>query len=413
MWPHAGGATTGFSLVHVPELVALALPPSRLFAESIEKVWNRGDAVAPIDHRLPERIRAEVMSVLRPTRLLQLDDQGLTAETSLNDGVPAEDGDALVLATSGTSGRPKGVIHTHRSIEASARATSAALEVDADRDRWLACLPPAHIGGLSVILRALVTGTGLVVHKRFDSKAVTEAAAEGATLTSLVTRTLAQIDPSLFRRILIGGAAPPDEVPDNVWSTYGMTETGSGVVYNTSGGQLVLEGCELRTTAGPEGDELEVRGPMLFRAYRTGSATEANVLPFTPDGWFPTGDLGHIDADGTVVVHGRRGDVIITGGQKVWPGPVERLLNQHPAVLESAVVAKPDPEWGHRVVAVVVPTDANVPPSLDELRSAVKTELPPWCAPKDLVFSATLPKTSIGKVQRAKLAAELSGTEAT
>ncbi len=374
-------------------------------------VWSRGDAVAPIDHRLPEHLRAQVMAALRPTRLLALDDQGSIIESMLEDGMPVEDGDALVLATSGTTGRPKGVIHTHLSIKASAQATSAALEVDPDTDTWLACLPPAHIGGLSVILRALVTGTGLTVHESFDPDAVTEAASEGATLTSLVTRTLTQIDPTLFRRILIGGAAPPDEVPDNVWSTYGMTETGSGVVYNTPDGQLVLDGCEFRTTSGPDGDELEVRGPMLFRAYRAGPEAAAAPQPFTSDGWFPTGDLGHVEADGTVVVHGRRGDVIVTGGQNVWPGPVEQLLNRHPAVAESAVVAKPDPEWGHQVVAVIVPTDTNLPPTLEDLRSAVKAELPAWCAPKDLVFRTALPKTAIGKLQRASLAAELAATE--
>ncbi len=403
---HERTLDAGRSLVHVPELVALALPPSRLFVESIEAVWSRGDAFAPIDPRLPDETRRQVMAALAPTRLRRLDDTGHLVEIELPDGQSVEEGDAVVVATSGTSGQPKAVIHTHASVQASARATSRALDVDPAADTWLACLPPAHIGGLSVVLRALITGTGLTVHDRFDPAKTTQAATDGATLVSLVTRTLTQIDPNIFRRILIGGASPPEHLPDNVWSTYGMTETGSGIVYNTSEGQVVLDGCEVRTIPGPAGDELQVRGPMLFRGYRQQTAS-----PFTSDGWFPTGDLGEVKADGGLAVHGRRGDVIVTGGEKVWPDPVERLLRRHPGVQEAAVVGLPDPEWGHQVVAVIVPTPDDSAPRLDELRTMVKAELPAWCAPKQLELRQLLPKTSIGKIRRATLAAELAAAD--
>ncbi len=388
------------------ELVALALPPSRIFADSIEMVWNRGDAFAPIDPRLPELARRQVVAALAPTRLIQLDDAGRPAEIKLSDGVPVEDGDAVVLATSGTTGQPKAVVHTHDSVQASARATSQALDVDPTTDIWLACLPPAHIGGLSVILRSLVSGTGLTIHDRFDPEHTVQAAADGATLVSLVTRTLRQINPGIFRRILIGGASPPDQLPDNVWSTYGMTETGSGIVYNTSDGQVILDGCQVRLCAGPTGDELEVRGPMLFRGYRGPIAD-----PFTEDGWFPTGDLGAIAVDGTISVHGRRGDVIVSGGEKVWPDPVESVLRQHPGVTDVAIIAKPDPDWGHQVVAVVVPTSPINPPTLGDLREVVKAELPVWCAPKKIVLRSELPKTSIGKLQRKRLTAEVAAND--
>lgn len=390
----------------MPELVALALPPNRRFVETIEMVWSRGDAIAPLDLRLPEPTRRHSLQTLRPTRIIEVGSRGAIVERNLDGGSPVADGDALVMTTSGTSGNPKAVVHTHDSIEASALATSSALAVDSTVDRWLACLPVAHIGGLSVILRSLITGTAVEVHDGFDSQAVRRAAAEGATLVSLVTRTLSQIDPSVFRRILIGGASAPDGLADNVWSTYGMTETGSGVVYGTSQGQLTLDGCQLRTVDGPAGPELQVRGPMLFRGYRSDNGPDV-VDPFTKDGWFPTGDLGELSADGTVTVHGRRGDVIVTGGENVWPEPVERLLRAREDVNDVAVVGQPDPEWGHQVVAVIVPASGSRGPDLDAVRQSVKAELPPWCAPKAVIYQSTLPKTSLGKIRRAVVAATL------
>lgn len=390
----------------MPELVALALPPNRRYVESIEMVWERGDAFCPIDPRLPAANRQLTFDVLKPSRLIELNSNGEVFERRLDGGVPVEAGDAVVLATSGTSGTPKAVVHTHGSVRASALATSTALNVDPGRDRWLACLPLAHIGGLSVVLRSLVTTTPVEVHDGFDAHAVAGAANRGATLVSLVTRTLGQIDSTLFRRILIGGASAPSDLPENVWATYGMTETGSGVVYSTADGQMVLDGCHLRTVDGPAGSELQIRGPMLCRGYRTRDGAGVDS-PFTDDGWFPTGDLGEIAVDGTISVHGRRGDVIVTGGEKVWPEPVERLVAARPDVADVAVVGRPDSEWGQRVVAVVVPARVGGIPNLDDIRQTVKSELPGWCAPRELVVRHELPRTSLGKIQRARLAAEL------
>jgi O-succinylbenzoic acid--CoA ligase len=390
-------------------LVALALPGGPAFVEALRQIWADGDAVAPLDPRLPDQQRRLVLDVLAPQELI--DEQG--HRTTLAGGRPVDDGDALVLATSGTSGRPKGVIHTHDSIEASARATSAALAVDPERDRWLACLPLAHIGGLSVVLRSLVTGTPVEVHPGFDAAAVTAAAEDGATLVSLVTRALHQVDPLRFRRILLGGAAPPSSVPSNAVTTYGMTETGSAVVHSFHGPdagadqrprQQLLDGAELRIA---ESGEILVRGPMLFRGYRADDATTDGgplPTPFDEHGWFATGDLGHRDATGRLVVEGRRGDVIVTGGEKVWPESVERLLNARPDVAEAAVIGRPDPEWGQRVTAVVVVADGHERPTLDELRATVKDTLPAWAAPKQIEFVAKpLPRTSLGKLRRAAL----------
>jgi o-succinylbenzoate---CoA ligase len=313
------------------------------------------------------------------------------------------DGDALVVATSGTTGDPKCVVLTHDAVRASAEATSARLGVDPDRDRWLACLPLAHVGGLSVVTRALATGTPLVVHDGFDAAAVTAAAGPDApggpvTLVSLVATALRRVDPALFRAVVLGGSAMPPDLPPNAVATYGMTETGSGVVYDG----VPLDGVEVRTVdeAGlpaPEGT-IELRGPMLLRAYRDGTD------PRRPDGWFPTGDAGAWDPDaGRVRVFGRTGDLVITGGENVWPVAVERVLGAHPAVAEVAVVGRPDPEWGQRVVAIVVPADPASPPGLDALRDAVKAELPAYAAPRELVLAEALPRTALGKVARSAL----------
>lgn len=368
-------------------LVALALPGGPGFVAALQRVWDDGDAAFPLDGRLPPALAREVMAAMAPSAVIEADG----VRRALPGGRPVERGDAVVVATSGTTGQPKGVVLTHGAVRASAEATSTCLEVDPSRDRWLACLPLAHIGGLAVVLRALVTATPLTVHDGFDAAAVTAAARTGgATLTSLVYRALDQIDAADFRRILAGGSAPPGARPANVWATYGMTETGSGIVYE----RRALPGAELRVD---DEDQIWVRGPMLLRSYRDGTD------PKDADGWFPTGDLGAIAADGELEVWGRAGDVVVTGGEKVWPEPVERRLRQHPALADAAVVGRPDPEWGHRVVAVVVVRHGHPVPGRKELRDWVRQELPPWCAPKEVEQVAELPRTALGKVRRREL----------
>jgi o-succinylbenzoate---CoA ligase len=369
----------------MPELVAID-GTGRAFVDALQQVWDTGGAVAPLDHRLPPAARAAVVRALRPTAVAH--DTG-TLER-LPDGDPVEEGDALVLATSGTTGAPRGVVLTHDAVRASAMATSARLRVDPSRDHWLACLPLSHVGGLSVVTRALLTGTRLTVHDGFDADAVDAAGMDGCTLTSLVPTALQRIDPIPWRRILLGGSAIPVGRPPNTVATYGMTETGSGIVYDGE----PLDDVELRV--GDDG-EIHVRGPMLFRCYRDGTD------PRTGDGWFATGDLGEIGADGRLRVHGRRGDLVITGGENVWPTAVERVLVTHPAIADVAVVGRPDPEWGQRVVAVVVPADPTAPPSMEELRRWVKAELPAYAAPRELVLADAIPRTALGKVRRGDL----------
>jgi O-succinylbenzoic acid--CoA ligase len=346
----------------------LDLPAGPDFVDALRRAWDDGDAVLPVDQRLP---RPAVESLLDAMRL---DD-------------PVDDGDALVVATSGTTGAPKGVVLTHDAVRASAIATSDRLRVDSSTDKWLACLPLAHVGGLSVVTRALVTDTPVVVHPGFDPVAVERATDDGVTLVSLVATALHRIDASLFRAVVLGGAAPPAALPANVVSTYGMTETGSGIVYDS----VPLDAVDVAVDAAS--GEISVRGPMLLRCYRDG------IDPKDADGWFHTGDVGSLD-DGRLDVFGRVDDVIITGGENVWPDAIEALLIALPSVREVAVVGREDVEWGQQVVAVVVPSDPTRPPTLDELRSTIKERLGPWAAPRALELCESLPRTPLGKIRR-------------
>jgi O-succinylbenzoic acid--CoA ligase len=372
------------------DLVALDLPAGPDFVDAVRAAWEAGDAVLPIDPRLPGPAASGILDALRPARVVTPD--GVHTRPG---GLPTEPGDALVVATSGTTGAPKGVVHTHASVTASARATSAALGVDPSRDRWVACLPVAHLGGLSVITRALATGTPCTVLSRFDPQAVEDEARRGATLVSLVATALGRVDASGYRVVLLGGAAPPSGLPGNVVTTYGMTETGSGCVYDGR----PLDGVELRIGDGRCGAEGEVlvRGPMLLRAYRDGSD------PRVGDGWLPTGDAGRLDGHGALEVVGRMAEVIVTGAEKVWPAPIEEVLGTHPGIAEVAVWKRPDPVWGERVVAWVVPTSGVPLPRIDELRELVSEQVAPWAAPRELVVVAALPRAAGGKVRRTEL----------
>jgi O-succinylbenzoic acid--CoA ligase len=392
----------------VNELVALLLPGGEQFVAAVQRAWEHGDAVLPLDPASPPAHLAAVMGSLAPTKVVEADG----AARTLQGGRPVEPGDALVVATSGTTGTPKGAVHTHRSIEHAAFASSTAVGVDPDT-WWLACLPLSHVGGFSVVTRALLTGARLEVHPRADAAAIDDAASRGATHVSLVPTLLDRIRPERWRTILLGGSAIPAERPPNTIATYGMTETMGGVVYDG----LSLNGVEVRIVdldapgiappgAAPPGTlgPIELRTPSLLRTYRDGTD------PVAHDGWYRTGDLGRIDPDSRLLsVHGRTDDLIITGGEKVWPDPVESVLATDRRVRDVAVVGRPDPEWGQRVVAVVVPADPADPPTLEALRDLVRTQLPRAAAPKQLEFVDSLPRTGLGKIRRALLAS--SATE--
>lgn len=344
-------------------LVALDLPGGPDFIEELQRIWANGDAAFPVDQRFPELAKQQACAAMRV-------------------GADVEPGDALVVATSGSTGSPKGVILTHDAVAASAEATSMRLGVDAG-DHWLACLPLSHVGGLSVVTRALHTGTALTALPVFDAAAVD---ASDANLISLVATALTRIDTTKFRTIVLGGARPPAGCPTNAVTTYGLTETGSGVVYDG----IPLNGVEVKI----DGDhEIALRGPMLTRGYRNGQS------PVTGDGWLLTGDLGHWTAGGQLHVEGRKGDLIICGGENIWPEAVELLVATHPDVADVMARGVDDAEWGQVVEVVVVPVFGRTP-DLESVRSHVKQTAPSYLAPKRLTLVESLPRTALGKLRR-------------
>ena len=361
-------------------LIAIDLPASDRFVEILERAWNDGDAVLPLDQRLSPALRHERAKNFGASRI-----HTESVVIELDGGSTMNDDEALVIATSGSTGVPKGVVHTHSSLAASASATASALDLSS-RDHWLICIPVSHIGGFSVITRARQSGALLTLHDAFSASRVEEAGRGGCTHVSLVPTALRRIDPKVFRRILLGGQTAPTDLPLNVTVTYGSTETGGGIAYDGR----ALPGVEVRVIDG----EIQVKSPTLFSRY-IGSDDNRTI-----DGWFRTGDAGSISA-GRLEVTGRLTDMIISGGENIWPQQIERVLRNIPDVEDAAVVAVDDAEWG-QVVEAYLETSRNV--TREEVRDAVLAHLPSYCVPKKTRCVTTFPRGSSDKVDKATLA---------
>jgi o-succinylbenzoate---CoA ligase len=391
-------------------LLAVVLPRPAA-AEAIVRAWEAGEAVAPLDPDAPGPELARALAAVRPTHLLDA-----TGRSRLPGGRPCAAGAAAVVATSGTGGLPKAVELDAAAVRAAAGAVSSALAAGPG-DRWLCCLPLHGVAGLAILARAWHAGLPVEVHERFDPDRVA-AAAGRATLVSLVPAMLPRLlaagaDLGRFRRVLLGGGPIPDEPPTGTPAgpggrlvrTYGLTETFGGVVHDghpLAGVKLRIDGGSRGLKGSPpvdggSGGEILVRGPMLFRGYRGDPARTAAALR---GGWLRTGDLGRLDAAGALVVLGRRDDLIVTGAVNVHPVEVEAVLAAHPAVAAVGVAGLPDPRWGQRVAAFVVPRDPAAPPTLAELRALAVERLAPAKAPRELVLVPALPRGPSGKLLR-------------
>lgn len=379
-------------------LVALRLPPGQPMADGIERVWARGDAALPLPIDLPGPALDALLDEFAPRTVIETD-----GEQPWDPGAPpVAPGTAVVVATSGTTGRPKGVELGSAALRVSARASLDRLGAEPG-DRWLCCLPLHHVAGVQVLVRSHLLGSPPVLHPRFDPAAVARA---DASLVALVPTMLARlldagVDLTRFRGILLGGAATPPGLVARARAagarlvcSYGTTETSGGCVYDG----VPFDGAEV--AVGDDG-RIAVRGPVLFSGYRRRPDLTAAVLR---DGWFRTADLGEW-VDGRLRVTGRADDVVVTGGENVDPGVVEALLATHPGVGDVAVAGRPDPEWGQRVVAYVVPADPARPPRLAALRRFVNDRASPAHGPRELVLVERLPRTALGKVQRSALPA--------
>lgn len=366
------------------DLVAILLPRTDNLTLAIRSVWDSGDAFIILDDRLPtHQLQAQIRSV-KPTHLIHEHD---LYRHPLPDGKGVDDGDAYVVLTSGTTGEPKGVVHTWASLEASSEATNSFIGVDPDEDGWICALPPAHVGGLSVITRSILSDIKVWIIDGFDTQSIYEKVGLGATLISAVTSAIGKFRTDIFKAVLIGGQKAPSFIQPNFITTYGMTESGSGVVYNS----IALKGVDFYQNSD---EELLLDAPMLARSYRFHGPIRSQ------DNLYHTGDLGRIGSDGSIEVFGRKSEMINSGGEKIFPAPVEESLMSLGQVNEAAVFAMDDPKWGEVVCAALVLRDDHEIPSIAQMREAVERDVAPWAYPKRLFVTPSIPKTSLGKPKR-------------
>lgn len=373
-----------------PLLIAVQLPPSKEFLAALNAIWSAGNVIMPLSPALPaDRLDA----LLTQFGVAELwDDEG-THQLTTDLTPPLQVGDAAVLLTSGTTGAPKGVIHTHDSISAAASLTATATETT-NLSRWVCCLPVNHVGGFSVITRARVVGAALDLIPSPTVEDLDAALHGGATHISLVPQLLERTDPDRWQIILTGGSQSPASRGDNVIATYGLTETFGGVVYNGR----ALPGVALKTTGDANHPTtLMLQSPSLGRGY----LVDNNVVSLTNDeGWLVTSDLATIDANATLTIHGRADDVIISGGENVWPERIESVLEQHPSIAAVAVVGLPSDMWGEQVTAVLELTPDHTAPDVDELHHLLTSHVERFALPRRVIVVAELPRTDLGKLQR-------------
>ena len=336
----------------------------------------------------------------------------------------------LLVYTSGTSGHPKGALHTQLALAWNCAMAIRAQNIGA-ADRILTVLPLFHVGGLCIqTLPALVAGATVVMHRRFDASAwLRSVQTDRVTLSVMVPATLravqehadfATVARSSLRMVVTGSSVVPLPLIERlhargipVGQVYGTTETGpvsivlgqeDAMRHPGSAGKAawkaqirLLDPQGVPVAAGQVG-EICVRAPNVMQAYWN--------IPNDPafqDGWFHSGDLARLDAEGFYWVVGRSKDMIISGGENIYPAEIENILAGHPDVVDVAVLGIDDAAWGEVVVAVVV---RRVGATLDEaaVRAALVGQLARYKLPRRVVFLDSLPKTALGKVQRAELA---------
>ena len=333
-----------------------------------------------------------------------------------------------VLFTSGTSGRAKGACLTRRNFLASAEAAADRLG-PVIADRWLACMPLFHVGGLSILMRSVRFGGPVRLLPRFDAAEVSDVLDGGdiagvSLVPTMLSRLLAyragRMAPSGLRVLLLGGAAAAPGLIERalaagypVCPTYGLTESCSQVATAApppAGATRALpmhplRGTELRIDIdghdAPPGTpgEIILRGPTVMRGYLNDELATNRALR---DGWLHTGDIGCLDAHGGLQVLDRRDDLIVSGGENVYPAEIEAVLLEHPSVADAGVAGLPDIDLGARVVAWVVAT-AGKPPDVAALQRHCRSRLAGFKQPREIRYVDVLPRNGAGKLQRSRL----------
>ncbi len=430
------------------DLVVVALPNSIEHVEAAFAAWKAGASVLPMRHDLPPWERDRLLN-LASARVVVADwedappgtvsSADLAATTSLPtdplpDAVPAW---SRVVASSGSTGRPKLIATPTPAVVASTpfETVSGA----ADRQTVLGASPLYHTNGWQGGPGAMLDGHRSVLMEKFDAaRAVDLIERHRVNLSIMVPTMLMRIarlpdvrerDFSSIQRIIYGGASIPEWVvrvwfdlvgPEHFLFSYGSSE-GLGLVLATGDQWLEHPGstgvpatCDLKIV-GEDGHEVPpgTVGEIYMRPHDPRPPfvyVGADMPPPTEDGFQSIGDMGWVDDDGFLYIADRRRDMIITGGANVFPAEVEAALSEHPAVADQVVVGLPDPEWGHRVHAIVEPVAGAEPPTEDELRAHCKQRLASYKVPKSFELIDQLPRSSAGKINRGALAEERGAT---
>src|SRR5438270_669982 len=323
---------------------------------------------------------------------------------------------ALLLYTSGTTGKPKGALLDHGNLLAQGRGVVEAWRWTAE-DRLVLALPLFHVHGLAIALHGSLIAGGCAVLVPFSPENVVRELRAGGTMFFGVPAMYQRLADFLDRnpadlrhvRLFVAGSAPlPARLFERcervlgqpVLERYGITEGGI-VVSNPYDGPrqpgrvgYPLPGVEVRLG---DQDEVQLTGGQVFKGYWRNAAASADVFS---EGWFRTGDIGEIGEDGTLAIRGRIKELIISGGYNVYPREVEMVLEQHPAVAEVAVAGMPSERWGEEVTAFVV---AGSPVGANELISYARDRLATYKCPRAVHFIDALPRNAMGKIDRSKL----------
>ncbi len=337
----------------------------------------------------------------------------------------------LIVYTSGTTGRPKGAVLRQEALLWNA-VMSQHMHGLTSGDHVLTVLPFFHVGGLNIqTTPALQFGATVTIHARFTpDAALATIERERPTLTVLVPATIqavtdhpdwATTDLSSLKAVSTGSTIVPQHLIDRfvargvpVLQVYGSTETCPVAVYTRLGGDLSRTGstglpglCCEAAVVDDDGNEVPpntpgeivIRGPNVFTEYWGNPEATRETLQ---DGWYRSGDLGMRDADGYFWVHDRKKNLIISGGENIYPAEVERVLLEHPDIRECGVIGRPDPRWDEVPVAYVI-RQPGCSVEAEALKAHVLTQLARFKVPRDIVFVDDLPRTALGKVQHFRL----------
>ena len=405
--------------VKAGDCVALSIGNHRAFAIALLAGWKVGATVAPLDKLLKDDERGGILADLLPALLL--DETCVDGLESAAAGRPSEEGGALILYTSGSTGRPKGALLSHTALGLAIESWAGPVMALTQADVVLATLPLAHSFGLNgALLAPLLVGATVALVDRFAPDRVLDAIRRHrvTVFPGVATMFRRLLDaPELAAadlgsvRIAVSGAAPcPWELAER-WRSrtgirivrgYGMTELFRPISYQaadpTESPDSIgwpVPGVEIRIVE----DELWIKSPSAMDAYVNAPDETREVLV---DGWFRTGDLATVSAEGLVTIVGRKRERILRGGYSVFPPEVEAVLLTHPAVAEAAVLAVPHPELGEEVAAfVALRPDSRATP--DELVAHCRERLAAFKYPRRLVVLDALPKSPTGKVLKGKL----------